>query len=34
MGNGTAKLKSIAREIVGPVEEDGVAAAIDRFILS
>jgi Cof subfamily protein (haloacid dehalogenase superfamily) len=33
MGNGTAKLKSIAREIVGSVEEDGVAAAIDRFIL-
>lgn len=33
MGNGTARLKSIAREIVGSVEADGVAEAIDRFVL-
>jgi hypothetical protein len=33
MGNGTAKMKSIARHVVGTVEQDGVAEAIDRFIL-
>jgi Cof subfamily protein (haloacid dehalogenase superfamily) len=33
MGNGTARLKSIARHVVGSVEQDGVAEAIDRFIL-
>jgi Cof subfamily protein (haloacid dehalogenase superfamily) len=34
MGNGTAKLKGIARHVVGSVEEDGVAEAIDRYVLS
>jgi Cof subfamily protein (haloacid dehalogenase superfamily) len=34
MGNGTATLKSIAREVVGTVEENGVAEAIDRFVLA
>jgi Cof subfamily protein (haloacid dehalogenase superfamily) len=34
MGNGTERLKSIAREVVGSVEEDGVAEAIERFILA
>ncbi len=34
MGNGTAQLKAIAREIVGTVEQDGVAEAIDRFVLA
>lgn len=33
MGNGTSRLKAIAHEIVGTVEEDGVAQAIDRYIL-
>jgi Cof subfamily protein (haloacid dehalogenase superfamily) len=33
MGNGTAALKAVAREIVGSVEEDGVQQAIDRFFL-
>ena len=33
MGNGTTQLKAIARHIVGTVEENGVAQAIDRYIL-
>jgi hydroxymethylpyrimidine pyrophosphatase-like HAD family hydrolase len=33
MGNGTIGLKAVAREVVGTVEENGVAEAIDRFIL-
>ncbi len=33
MGNATERLKQIARYVVGPVEADGVAEAIDRFIL-
>jgi Cof subfamily protein (haloacid dehalogenase superfamily) len=34
MGNGTSRMKSIARHVVGTVEQDGVAEAIDRFILA
>jgi Cof subfamily protein (haloacid dehalogenase superfamily) len=34
MGNATTELKSVAREIVGSVEEDGVAEAIDRFVIA
>ena len=34
MGNGTERLKSIARHVVGSVEQDGVAEAIDRYILA
>src|SRR5262249_16013009 len=33
MGNGTPRLKAIGRDIVGSVEEDGVAQAIDRIVL-
>jgi Cof subfamily protein (haloacid dehalogenase superfamily) len=33
MGNGTDRLKSIARYVVGTVEQDGVAEAIDRYVL-
>ena len=33
MGNGTTRLKAIARHVVGTVEEDGVAEAIETYIL-
>ena len=33
MGNGTERLKSLARHVVGTVEEDGVAEAIERYVL-
>ena len=33
MGNGTAEMKAIAIYVVGTVEQDGVAEAIDRYIL-
>jgi Cof subfamily protein (haloacid dehalogenase superfamily) len=33
MGNATPRVKEIARHVVGAVEEDGVAEAIDRYIL-
>jgi Cof subfamily protein (haloacid dehalogenase superfamily) len=34
MGNATDRLKSIAQHVVGSVEEDGVAQAIDQFVLT
>jgi Cof subfamily protein (haloacid dehalogenase superfamily) len=34
MGNGTDRMKAIARYVVGTVEQDGVAEAIDRYILN
>jgi hydroxymethylpyrimidine pyrophosphatase-like HAD family hydrolase len=34
MGNGTARLKALARHVVGTVEHDGVAEAIDKFIIA
>ena len=33
-GNGTDRLKSLARYVVGTVEQDGVAQAIDQYILA
>jgi len=33
MGNATVQLKAIARHVVGSVEENGVAEAIDRYVL-
>lgn len=33
MGNATAGVKDLARHVVGTVEEDGVAQAIERYIL-
>jgi Cof subfamily protein (haloacid dehalogenase superfamily) len=33
MGNATPRLKAIARHVVAPVSEDGVAEAIERYIL-
>lgn len=34
MGNATSRLKAIARHVVGTVEENGVAEAIERFVLA
>jgi len=34
MGNGTTRLKAIARHVVGSVEEDGVAEAIEKYVLA
>jgi Cof subfamily protein (haloacid dehalogenase superfamily) len=33
MGNGTARLKRLARHVVGSVEQDGVVEAIDKYVL-
>ena len=33
MGNATSRVKSVADHVVGSVEEDGVAEAIERFVL-
>ena len=34
MGNATEALKQIATWVTAPVEQDGLAVAIDRYILS